>query len=201
MREELRGYAATHAGVTNFPRGTASFLFMPFVGFLTGKVDARKLVGGGVLISGVGMFEVSFFSLDVGFWDFAFPLVLQGVGLGLIFVPLTTVSNDEIPRERIGNATSIFNLMRNIGASVGISSVQTLQFRNMQTHINYLGQHVAETSPRTQQTLAGLPQTFIAKGADGVAATPPSPRRTWGNGQGQANRPTFKQAFTARACI
>jgi DHA2 family multidrug resistance protein len=195
MMQELLGYTATHAGVTNFPRGTASFLFMPFVGFLTGKVDARKLLAAGLLLTAAAMFEVSFFSLDVGFWDFAFPLVLQGVGLGLIFVPLTTVSNDEIPRERIGNATSIFNLMRNIGASVGISSVETLQFRNMQTHINYLGQHVNEASPQTQQTLAGLRQSFMLKGADAVTATHQAHGAMWGQLQQQASMLAYNDVF------
>src|SRR6266567_3964557 len=71
MMQELLGYTATHAGVTNFPRGTASFLFMPVVGFLVGKIDARKLLAAGLLLTAVAMFRVSFFSLDVGFWDFA----------------------------------------------------------------------------------------------------------------------------------
>jgi len=195
MMQELLGYTATHAGVTNFPRGTASFLFMPVVGFLVGKIDARKMLAAGLLITAAAMFRVSFFSLDVGFWDFAWPLVLQGVGLGLIFVPLTTVSNDQIPRERMGNATSIFNLMRNIGASVGISSVQTLQFRNMQTHINYLGQHVSETSSRTQQTLAGLRQTFMAKGADAVTATHQAHGALWGTVQKQAAMLSYNDVF------
>src|SRR5213079_3536196 len=122
------GYTATHAGVTNFPRGMASFLFMPVVGFLVGRGDPRRLLGGGLLATAGAMFWLSTFSLDVGFWSFFFPLVLQGAGLGFIFVPITTVTNDPVPRERMGNATSIFNLMRNIGASIGISVVQALQF-------------------------------------------------------------------------
>src|SRR5207302_8478717 len=138
------------------------------------------------LLTAAAMFEVSFFSLDVGFWDFALPLVLQGAGLGLIFVPLTTVSNDSIPRERMGNATSIFNLMRNIGASVGISSVETLQFRHMQVHINYLGQHVTQASLQTQQALAGLRETFISKGADVATATRQAHGALWGMLQRQA---------------
>ncbi len=178
MMQELLGYTATHAGVTNFPRGTASFLFMPVVGFLVGKIDARKMLAAGLLITAAAMFRVSFFSLDVGFWNFAWPLILQGAGLGLIFVPLTTVSNDQIPRERMGNATSIFNLMRNIGASVGISSVQTLQFRT-----------------RTQQTLAGLRQTFMAKGADAVTATHQAHGALWGMLQRQANMLAYNDVF------
>ena len=195
MMQELLGYTATHAGVTNFPRGMASFLFMPLVGILTGKIDARKLLAAGLLLTAAAMFKVSFFSLNVGFWDFAGPLVLQGAGLGLIFVPLTTVSNDEVPKERMGNATSIFNLMRNIGASVGISSVATLQFRNMQAHINYLGQHVNQTSPRTQQTLAGLRQMFMAKGADAVTATNQAHGAMWGSLQQQASMLAYNDVF------
>src|SRR3989475_12081629 len=81
MMQELLGYTATHAGVTNFPRGTASFLFIPFVGFLVGKIDARKMLAAGLLITAAAMFRGSFFSLNVGFWDFAWPLILQGAGL------------------------------------------------------------------------------------------------------------------------
>jgi DHA2 family multidrug resistance protein len=195
MMQELLGYTATHAGVTNFPRGMASFFFMPMVGILVGKVDARKLLAGGLLLTAAAMFRVSFFNLNVGFWDFAWPLVLQGVGLGLIFVPLTTVSNDEVPKERIGNATSIFNLMRNIGASVGISSVETLQFRHMQAHINYLGQHVNESSAPTQQVLAGLRQTFMLKGVDSVAASHQAHGALWGMVQQHAAMLAYNDVF------
>jgi DHA2 family multidrug resistance protein len=195
MMQELLGYTATHAGVTNFPRGLASFIFMPFVGFLVGKVDARKLLAAGLLLTAAAMFEVSFFNLNVGFWDFALPLVLQGAGLGLIFVPLTTVSNDGIPRERMGNATSMFNLMRNIGASVGISSVEALQFRHMQVHINNLGEHVNAASLQTQQTLAGLQQVLVAKGADAVTANHQAHAVLWGRVQQQAAMLSYNDVF------
>src|SRR5438309_3317910 len=138
LMQELLGYTATHAGVTNLPRGLASFLVMPFVGILTNKIDSRKLLGTGVFFSAIAMVLLSRLSLDVGFWNCWWPLMLQGAALGLVFVPLTTVTNDPIPKEQMGNATSIFNLMRNIGASIGISMVETLQFRNQQTHINAL---------------------------------------------------------------
>src|SRR6201987_1989289 len=68
LMQELLGYTATHAGVTNLPRGMASFLFMPIVGILTGKVDSRKLLAVGLTTTAIAMFAVSTFSLDVGFW-------------------------------------------------------------------------------------------------------------------------------------
>jgi DHA2 family multidrug resistance protein len=180
LMQELLGYTATHAGVTNLPRGLASFLFMPLVGILTGKVDARKLLAVGLTATAIAMFMVSSFSLDVGFWNFWWPLMIQGAGLGLIFVPLTTVTNDPIPRERMGNATSLFNLMRNLGASIGISAVTTLQFRQTQIHINVLGEHVSSTSPMAQQTIAGLQQAFMAGGADAVTAAQQAHGVVWG---------------------
>ena len=195
LMQELLGYTATHAGVTNLPRGLASFLFMPVVGILTGKVDSRKLLAIGLTATAGAMFMVSTFNLNVGFWDFWWPLMLQGAGLGLIFVPLTTVTNDPIPRERMGNATSIFNLMRNIGASMGISAVETLQFRRMQGHIHYLGQHVSGTSLQAQETLAAFQQNFMAHGADPVTATRQAYGAVWGMLQQQASMLSYNDVF------
>src|SRR5205085_8993779 len=84
LMQELLGYTATHAGVTNLPRGLASFMAMPFVGYLTGRVDARKLLGIGLLGSALAMFQLSRLSLDAGFWNFWWPLMLQGASLGLV---------------------------------------------------------------------------------------------------------------------
>src|SRR5438552_767735 len=78
LMQELLGYTATHAGVTNLPRGLASFMIMPFVGILTGKIDNRKLLGAGLLGSATAMFLLSRLSLNVGFLNFWWPLILQG---------------------------------------------------------------------------------------------------------------------------
>src|SRR5690348_1335984 len=195
LMQELLGYTATHAGVTNLPRGLASFMFMPVVGILTGKVDSRKLLAVGLTATAGAMFMVSTFSLNVGFWNFWWPLMLQGAGLGLIFVPLTTVTNDPIPRERMGNATSIFNLMRNIGASMGISAVTTLQFRQMQAHTNILGAHVNSSSPAAQQTFRGLEQVFMSRGADAVTAAHQAEGAVWGMVLRQASMLSYNDVF------
>jgi MFS transporter, DHA2 family, multidrug resistance protein len=195
LMQELLGYTATHAGVTNLPRGMASFLFMPVVGLLTGKIDARKLLAVGLLCTSWAMFRLSFFSLDVGFWNFWWPLMLQGAGLGLIFVPLTTVTNDPVPRERMGHATSIFNLMRNIGASVGISTVETLQFRHMQAHISNLGRHVSEASLPTQQVISSLSQMFMLRGADAVTASRQAHGAVWARLERQAAMLSYNDVF------
>ncbi len=195
LMQEVLGYTATHAGITNLPRGLASFLFMPVVGFLVGKVDARKLLAMGFLATAFAMYRISQFSLDVGFWNFWWPLMVQGAGLGLIFVPLTTVTNDPVPNERMGNATSIFNLMRNIGASIGISMVETMQVRKQQMHINILAQHVSSTSPQAQQTIHRMTAFFLSRGGSSASATQRAYGAIWGIVLRQATMLSYNDVF------
>ena len=191
----LLGYTATHAGVTNLPRGMASFMAMPLIGYLISKVDSRKLLGAGVILSAIAMFRLSRLSLDAGAGDFWWPLMLQGAALALIFVPLTTVTNDPIPKEKLGAATSIFNLMRNIGASIGISVVETLQYRKQQTHINILGSHVNPANQVAQQMTEGLRRAFMANGSDAATATKQAQAAIWGMLQRQAAMLSYNEVF------
>jgi len=117
------------------------------------------------------MFQLSRLTLVVGFWDFWWPLVVQGASLGLVFVPLTTATNDPVPLDRMGNATSIFNLMRNIGASIGISIVETVQYRKQQMHTSILGAHIDAANPITQRAFQGLRAYFLSRGSDPASAT------------------------------
>jgi MFS transporter, DHA2 family, multidrug resistance protein len=195
LMQELLGYTATHAGITNLPRGMASFMCMPLIGYLTGKVDSRKLLAAGFLTTAVAMYRISLFSLGVASWNFWLPLTIQGAGLALIFVPLTTVTNDPVPKERMGNATSIFNLMRNIGASIGISIVETMQVRKAQMHINILGRHVNPANPQARQTIDGLRALFMSQGKDAATATRQAYAAVWGMVQQQAAMLSYNDAF------
>src|SRR3989454_25418 len=201
LMQVLLGYTATHAGVTNLPRGLASFLAMPFVGFLVGKVDPRKLLGAGLLFSATAMYRLSHLSLDVGFWNFWWPLMLQGAALGLVFVPLTTVTNGPIPRERMGNATSVFNLMRNIGASIGISMVATMRYRRQQAHLHDLGAHVSTNNLQAQQLIQQLRGYFISQGADAATATKRAYAAVWGMVQRQAAMVSYNDVFLFLAML
>jgi DHA2 family multidrug resistance protein len=95
----------------------------------------------------------------------------------------------------MGNATSIFNLMRNIGASVGISVVEALQFRRMQAHTNYLGQHINLANPQTQQRLIAMQNLFIAKGSDAATASREAHGAIWGVVQRQAAMLSYNDVF------
>ena len=141
------------------------------------------------------MFQLSRFNLNVGFWNFWWPLMLQGAALGFIFVPLTTITNNAIPNERIGNATSLFNLMRNIGASIGISMVETVQFRTQQTHINRLSAHVNPESLTAQQMFQGLKSYFISQGSSDSTASHQAYLAMWGTVQQQAAMLSYNDTF------
>jgi len=81
---------------------------------MTGTFDSRKLLTTGLIVAGSTLLWLAGLNLQAGYWDVFWPQLIQGVGMSLLFVPLTTVAMDPVPRERMGNATSLFNLMRNI---------------------------------------------------------------------------------------
>jgi DHA2 family multidrug resistance protein len=195
LMQVILGYTATEAGITNLPRGLASFCIMPIVGRLIGKFDQRKLLGIGLVASAYAMWELSKFSLEVSNRNFWWPLLIQGASLGFVFVPLTTITNGAIPNERMGNATSIFNLMRNIGASIGISMVETVQFRTQQTHINVLGQHVTPESTTTQQMISHMKALFMSQGASAAMATQQAYESVWEMVQRQAAMLAYNDTF------
>jgi DHA2 family multidrug resistance protein len=195
LMQVILGYTAFEAGLTNLPRGLASFCIMPLVGRLTDKVDHRKLLGFGLVASAYAMWELSRFSLYVSNRTFWWPLIVQGAALGFVFVPLTTITNNPIPNERMGNATSLFNLMRNIGASIGIAMVETVQFRTQQEHINVLGQHVNPMSLTAQQMMSALKGYFMSQGASASVATQRAYGSMWGMVQRQAAMLAYNDTF------
>ena len=90
----------------------------------------------------------------------------MGLSLGLVFVPLTTITMSSIPKESMGNATSLFNLVRNLGGSIGISVVNTMQLRLQQTNTNVLGGHVNPLSASARNMMHAMQQMFVSRGGD-----------------------------------
>ena len=169
--QTLMGYSAMQAGLAQLPRGLGSFIFMPVVGLLLYRIEARKLLAGGLLMAASSLYLLSRLNLNAGYWDIFWPQLLQGLSMGMLFVPLTTVTNAPIPKEQMGNATSLFNLMRNLGASIGIASVTTIVARHSQAHSNVLTGHVTEYDPAAMAMLDTFKNGMIASGADPATAT------------------------------
>ena len=170
MLQTLLGYPPLQAGIAMAPRGIGSFVFMPFVGILTGHVDSRKLLFVGLVVGGSTLIWLGQLNLQAGYWDIFWPQWVQGMSMGLLFVPLTTVTMSGIPREKMGYATSLFNLMRNLGGSIGIAATSTMLARNQVRVAAALGTHMSAYDPTTQSRLSAMMQAFMAAGADSVTA-------------------------------
>lgn len=195
MLQTLLGYPALDAGVAMAPRGIGSLLIMPLVGVALARLDARKVVGTGLLVFAATLYWMSTLDLTVGYWDIFWPQLFQGVGLGMLFVPLTTVTMDRIPKEQMGNATSLFNLVRNIGSSVGIAITQTVLARTRQASVNDLVTHVHPFSAETREMVTALRSAYISAGADATTATERAYAAIWGMVQQQAAILSFLHAF------
>jgi DHA2 family multidrug resistance protein len=195
MLQTLLGYPPLQAGIAMAPRGIGSFFMMPMTGIMTGRFDPRKLLATGLIVGGMTLLYLSLLNLQAGYWDIFWPQLIQGAGMSLLFVPLTTVSMDPIPRERMGNATSLFNLMRNIGGSVGIATTGTLIARHNQSLTSLFGANVTPYSPAAQRALAGLRAAFIARGDDSFTASSRAYTSLFGLVQRQATMVSFVGIF------
>ncbi len=195
MLQTVFGYPSLQAGIAMAPRGIGSFFMMPLTGLMTGRFDARKLLTVGFLIGGTTLLWLSRLNLQAGYWDIFWPQLMQGVGMSLTFVPLTTVAMNQIPRERMGNATSLFNLMRNIGGSVGIATTGTLLARHNQSTTALLGANVTLYDAASQSMLYQMRARFMAGGADAVTATNRAYAALFGMVQRQAAMVSFVGIF------
>jgi MFS transporter, DHA2 family, multidrug resistance protein len=199
--QTLLGYSAFEAGLATLPRGATSFVMMPLIGLMMTKVEPRKLLATGVVAVSSSLILLSRMSLDVGYWDFFWALVVQGGAMGLLFIPLTTITNDPIPKERMGNATSIFNLLRNIGGSVGIATSTTLLARRAQIHTAVLGGHVDPYGFASRMQLQQMAGAFVQRGSDATTAGRQAAAAAFGRVQQQAAMMSYNDVFFVMALM
>jgi DHA2 family multidrug resistance protein len=193
--QTLLGYPALNAGIAMAPRGLGSFLMMPVVGTVLTRLDPRKVLAVGLTGAAWSLYALSRLSLDAGYWDIFWPQFIQGAALAMLFVPLTTATMDPIPKEEMGNATSMFNLMRNLGGSCGIAAATTFLFRRQQFHTNLLGARVTAFSPATKAMMGGISANMVAHGSDPITAARQAYVSTWGVIERQASMLSFVDTF------
>jgi DHA2 family multidrug resistance protein len=168
--QTLLGYTASAAGWAVSPRGVGAVCIMPIIAVLTGKVDSRFLIFTGFVIFGITSMVMSNLTLDIGPYSLLWPVVISGAASGMVFVPLSTTAMGTLPNEKIGNASGLFNLMRNVGGSIGISIVNTLITRHEQIHRAFLAKDTAPERLPFQQTFNTLYGTMVHNGAGPVVA-------------------------------
>jgi DHA2 family multidrug resistance protein len=154
MLQSLMGYPAKIAGLVTAPSGIGTMIAMMFVGRLVGKIDLRVLLGTGFLITAFSLWQMTQYTLVLSQSDIVWPGVIQGLGLGLVFVPLSAATFATLSPEMRAEGTAIYSLIRNIGSSIGIALVQTLLARNTQTVHASLAEHITSTNPALLDKLA-----------------------------------------------
>lgn len=194
--QTLLGYPAMQSGLALSPRGIGALVMTPITGYLTNRYDPRKILLVGILVGGYTMFSLSHLNLNAGYWDVFWPQLIQGLAMACIFIPLMTASMAAISKEKMGNATSIYNLMRNIGGSFGIACMTTFLARRQQAHQNDLIGHVTPMDIRTSRVLQGL-QAWFHQHA--LVSAPDALHKSWGvvylMVQQQAAMLSFVEAF------
>ena len=154
LLQNLYGYSVLQSGFLTAPRGLGTLFSMLIAGRMTGKIDARILVGIGVILMGLSLHMMTGFAIDQPSKPVIMSGVVQGLGLGLIFVPLQTLAFETLPSKMRTTGAALLNLSRNIGGSIGISVVSTELVRLTQvSHADMAAQITQQTIPTADPTL------------------------------------------------
>jgi MFS transporter, DHA2 family, multidrug resistance protein len=168
--QKVLGYDAWTSGLVLAPGGVGNLLSLIAAGRLITRMDQRWLLALGCLLNAYATYEMSSITLGADYWALAWPRLVQGVGIGFIFVPLNTVALATISREKMGNATVLLNVVRNLGGAIGVALLTTLLARRSQTHQSTLVGHVDRWDTETTERLHGWATHFMAQGADSFTA-------------------------------
>jgi MFS transporter, DHA2 family, multidrug resistance protein len=161
----LMGYPVLTTGYVLAPRGLGTMIGMMLVGRLTGKVDERAMILLGLGLTALSLWEMAGFTIEVGTWELVRTGITQGLGLGFIFVPLSTITFTTLAQRYRNEGTAMFSLMRNIGSSIGISVVMTLLAQNTQANHGLLSESITPFRPLLQFPDAWNPATIAGLAA------------------------------------
>ncbi|MGH8461134.1 MAG: DHA2 family efflux MFS transporter permease subunit [Stenotrophobium sp.] len=143
MLQNLMGYTALQSGYLTAPRGVGTLIAMQVVGRLIGRIDSRRIIAFGFILMAISLWQMTQFSLLMDGWPVIWSGVVQGFGTGIAYVPMATMAFATLNPTLRDEGAAMFNLMRNIGSSIGISMVQALLISNTQTVHSSLSEHIS----------------------------------------------------------
>ncbi|MES2086106.1 MAG: DHA2 family efflux MFS transporter permease subunit [Pseudomonadota bacterium] len=167
LMQVLLGYPVLTAGIVSMPRGIGSFLGMLVVGRLIGRMDTRLLLLSGLVLSAIAFWQMSHFDLSMASGPLVVSGILQGFGIGMIFVPLSTLAFATMSPALRAEGTAVNTLVRNLGSSVGISIMQALVVANTQGMHESLAANIVTSDPVIRD---GLPAIFDPQSLAGLMA-------------------------------
>jgi DHA2 family multidrug resistance protein len=193
--QTLMGYPALQSGYTMSPRGVAAFITTFIVGrLLVGRVPSRWLLCFGFSLLAYSAFLLSDINLQVSQASVIFPTVINGLAISFIFVPLTTTTMSQLTQRQIGGATGLYNLMLNLGGSIGIATVTTMIARGSQSHQALMVGSLTPTDPVFTRQLHAA-QAMLARHGDPVTAAHQAEALIYGQLNQQAHLWAFVDTF------
>jgi DHA2 family multidrug resistance protein len=170
LLQEDFDYSATWAGLALSPGGLMTMVMMFVVGRLSARIQPKYLIATGATIVALSMYDLTNLYGDLDFWFFVWSRVYIGIGLPLIFIPITTASYDGIPPDRTDQASALINMARNVGGSIGVSLAQNVLAHRQQFHQSRLIEHVVPSDIQYQETLRRATEYFAALGSPMIRA-------------------------------
>ncbi len=167
--QKLLGYDAWTSGLVLAPAGLGN-IFSLFASAIVTRVDQRWMLAFGCLLNAVSLYMMTSLTLGMDYWALALPRFIQGFALGFIFVPLSTLALATIRRDRLVNATAAYNVLRNVGGSVGIAILTTMLAQRSQVHQVALVSHVTVWDHETRNRLTQWASHFATHGTDAFTA-------------------------------
>jgi DHA2 family multidrug resistance protein len=167
---QVQHYSALEIGETLMWVGIPQLFIIPFMPILMRLIDVRLLVGFGLLLFGSSCLMNSYMDKDFAMDQFRTSNIVRAIGQPLIFIPLLSVATMGIPNQQTGSASAIFNMMRNIGGSIGIAMLSTLVTRREQFHSIRIGETVTAVTPVVVARISSLDSMLLGKGLDPTTA-------------------------------
>ena len=199
--QTLMGYTAMQAGMVLSPGSVLIILTMPLVGRMVSRVDPRWMIAFGFASTSISLFHMTTLNLDV---DFGTPLMMriyQCIGLGFLWVPISTMCYEGVPPEKNNNVSGMTNLARNLGGSVGIASISIILSRRSQFHQSVLVSNINGASSILRDRVGAMAHYFTSLGLDPARATQRAYGMIYGQIQGQAAMLGYIDAVFVFACI
>lgn len=162
--QTLMGYTATLAGWVLGPGGIATMVALIITGRLITRMNPKILLSAGIIVCAYATYLMSQFNLNADFYTVSWPRIVLGIGMGFFFVPLTTLTMSGIRKEDMGNATAVYNLLRNLGGSFGVAFVTTILSQRSQFHQFRLVEHLTPFERNYQVATNSISEIMYYKG-------------------------------------
>ncbi len=170
MLQQVMGYSALDAGLAMTVGGIATLVCVPIAGILSSRVDVRMLLFSAFIVQIAALWYMTHLSAEITFWQASTARLISAAGLPFLFVPINAVAYEGLKQEDTAQASSLLNVFRNLGGTLGISTAQTLLAHQQQIHQSRLVESAQPLNPAYNDYLASAGQVFAGGGDGGMAA-------------------------------